>query len=68
MFFEVYMPQFNISYYFKSRKKAIKYSKQYLSKFYSDPKRNEEFLKEFEETDCSFVENVLYLTERSFED
>ena len=67
MFFEVYMPQFNKSYYFKSRENAIKYSKQYLSKFYFDPKRNEE-LKEFEERDCSFVENVLYLTERSFED
>ena len=62
MFWEVYIPQFNISYYFKSRKKAIKYSKQYLSKCY------EEFLKEFEERDCSFVEDVLYLTARSFED
>ena len=68
MFFEVYMPQFNKSYYFKSRENAIKYSKQYLSKFYFDQKRNEELLKEFEERDCSFVENVLYLTERSFED
>ena len=62
------MPQFDENYYFKSRENAIKYSKQYLSKFYFDPKRNEELLKEFEERDCSFVENVLYLTERSFED
>ena len=68
MFWEVYMPQFNKNYYFKSRENAIKYSKQYLSKFYFDTKRNEELLKEFEERDCSFVENVLYLTERSFED
>ena len=68
MFWEVYMPQFDENYYFKSRENAIKYSKQYLSKFYFDPKRNEELLKEFEERDCSFVENVLYLTERSFED
>lgn len=68
MFWEVYMPQFCKSYYFKSRENAIKYSKQYLSKFYSDPKRNEELLKEFEERDCSFVKRVLYLTERSFED
>ena len=62
------MPQFDENYYFKSRENAIKYSKQYLSKFYFDPKRNEELLKEFEERDCSFVKNVLYLTERSFED
>ena len=68
MFWEVYMPQFNKSYYFKSRENAIKYSKQYLSKFYSDPKRNEELLKEFEARDCSFVENILCLIERSFED
>lgn len=68
MFWKVYIPQFNKSYYFKSRENAIKYSKQYLSKFYFDPKRNEELLKEFEERNCSFVENVLYLTERSFED
>ena len=68
MFWEVYMPQFDENYYFKSRENAIKYSKQYLSKFYFDPKRNEELLKEFEERDCSFVENVLYLAERSFED
>ena len=68
MFCEVYMPQFCKSYYFKSRENAIKYSKQCLSKFYSDPKRNEELLKEFEERDYSFVKHVLYLTERSFED
>ena len=68
MFWEVYMPQFDENYYFKSRENAIKYSKQYLSKFYFDQKRNEELLKEFEERNCSFVENVLYLTERSFED
>ena len=68
MFWEVYMPQFNKSYYFKSRENAIKYSKQYLSKFYFDQKRNEELLKEFEERNYSFVENILYLTERSFED
>ena len=68
MLWEVYMPQFDENYYFKSRENAIKYSKQYLSKFYFDQKRNEELLKEFEERNCSFVENVLYLTERSFED
>ena len=68
MFWEVYMSQFCKSYYFKSHENAIKYSKQYLSKFYSDPKRNEELLKEFEERDYSFVKRVLYLTERSFED
>ena len=68
MFWEVYMHQFCKSYYFKSRENAIKYSKQCLSKFYSDPKRNEELLKEFEERDYSFVKHVLYLSERSFED
>ena len=62
------MPQFNKSYYFKSRENAIKYSKQYLSKFYFDQKRNEERLKEFEERNYSFVENILCLIERSFED
>ena len=62
------MPQFNKSYYFKSRENAIKYSKQYLSKFYFDQKRNEELLKAFEERNYSFVENILCLIERSFED
>lgn len=68
MFWEVYIPQFGENHYFKSRENAIEYSKDYLSEFYYDQKRNKALLKRFEESDYSSVENIVYLTERSFED
>lgn len=68
MFWEVFVPQYNESHYFRSRENAIEYVQSFLEDFFFSWEKNKELLKEFEESDYSSVKDVIYLTERSFED
>ena len=68
MFWEVFVPQHNESHYFKLRENAIEYVQSFLEEFFFSWEKNKELLKEFEESDYSSVKDVIYLTERSYED
>lgn len=68
MFWEVWLARYGETYFFRSRENAIDYAKDYLSEFYDNPERNKEILQLFEENEYEFVDEILYITERSFED
>lgn len=61
MFYEVWIERDGESYFFRSHENAMKFAEEEMSNWATD-----EVIAEFKELE--YLENIIYLTERSFED
>lgn len=66
MFWEVWIQRFDDYYYFRSHENALEFAREKVNKVRWSADEIEEALIQLENED--YVEDFIYLTERSFED